>query len=179
MKTQNTQSNSTRLKSCRNILLFMFFAPIISISLIMISNTMDGEFIRKSYSAKQAEGKQYVSSINKGQQAYFAEKGSFANSVEALGLGLKSETTNYKYSTSATKQAAFSYGVSKLPQLKNFIGGVFVVPAKQVDTKAAKDKMTTVSTLCKADSDVTTKPAEPTYQSGKIACVQGTTEVTE
>lgn len=136
-------------------------------------------FLNSRNKSKQAESKQYVSSMNKGQQDYFAEKGSFANSVEALGVGIKTETTNYQYSTRATKQAAFNYGVSKQPQLKSFIGGVFVVPAKKVDTKAIKDKMTTASILCDADSPGTIKPAEPTYENGKIACAQGTTKVTK
>jgi len=136
-------------------------------------------FLNQANKAKQSEGKQYISSMNKAQQAYFAEKSSFSNSVEALGLGIKTETTNYKYSTRATKQAAFNYGVSKQPNLKSYIGGVFIVPDKEVDAKATKDNMTTASILCEADSPGTIKPAEPTYQNGKIACGKGTTAVTK
>jgi len=136
-------------------------------------------FLSSRTTSKQSEGKQYISSMNKAQQAYFAEKSSFSNSVEALGLGIKTETTNYKYSTRATKQAAFNYGVSKQPNLKSYIGGVFIVPDKEVDAKATKDNMTTASILCEADSPGTIKPAEPTYQNGKIACGKGTTAVTK
>ncbi|MEG3900001.1 type IV pilin-like G/H family protein, partial [Microcoleus sp. SVA1_B6] len=71
-----------------------------------------------------------------------------------------------------------NYGVSK-QELKSCIGGVFVVPGKEVDAKAAKNKMTTASILCQADSAGTSKPAEPTYENGKIACGKGTTEVTK
>ena len=173
MSQQNSKSgsNSPIATGCGCLLFLMFIAPVIG-ALVLPS------FLNQANKAKQTEGKLYVRSMNKGQQAYFAEKGSFSNSVEALGLGIKTETTNYKYSTRATKQAAFNYGVSKQPQLRSYIGGVFVVPAKQVDANA-KDEITTVSILCKADSDVTTKPAEPTYQSGKITCGKGTTEVTK
>ena len=45
--------------------------------------------------AKQAEAKQYVRSMNRAQQAYFAEQGVFATSLDALGIGIKSQTTNY------------------------------------------------------------------------------------
>lgn len=55
---------------------------------------------------KQAEGKQYTSSINKAQQAYYVENGKFVteNSPEGwerLAVGIKTQTINYKYSISA------------------------------------------------------------------------------
>ncbi|MEO6863531.1 MAG: type IV pilin-like G/H family protein [Microcoleus sp.] len=128
---------------------------------------------------KQTEGQLYVRSIYKAQQAYFVEKGSFSNSVEALGLGLETETKNYQYSTRATKQAAFNYGFSKQKELKSYISGVFVVPASQVDANAPKNEMKTTAILCEADSPGTIKPAEPTYENGKIACGTGTTKVTK
>ena len=128
---------------------------------------------------KKSEAKHYVASMNKGQQAYFAESSVFGTSIEAFGLGIKTETTNFKYSVSTSKKAAFNYGVSKQPQLKSYVGGVFRVPAKEVEPNAAKDKMTTASILCEADSPGTIKPPEPTNQNGKIACGTGTTEVTK
>jgi type IV pilus assembly protein PilA len=132
-------------------------------------------FLNQAGKAKQSEGKQYISLMNRGQQAYFAEKSAFATSVNALGLGIKTETTNYKYLTRATKTAAFNYGVSKQKKEKSFVGGVFLVPAYP---NAPKDEMTTTSILCEADSPGTIKPVEPTYQNGKIACGKDTTQVT-
>jgi type II secretory pathway pseudopilin PulG len=125
-------------------------------------------YLHRTSRAKHSEGKQYVSSLNKGQQAYYAENSAFSNSVAALGLGLKTETTNYKYSLRVTKQAAFNYAVSKQKTEKIYIGGVFLVPAK-----------TTSSILCEADDLGTIEPAEPTYQNGKLICGKGTTEVTK
>jgi type IV pilus assembly protein PilA len=126
-----------------------------------------------------SEPKQYLSSINREQKAYFAQKNTLANSVEALETGLKTETINYKYSVRATKQAAFNYGVSKHPKSTSYVGGVFVVPAKEVEQNAAKDELKTIAILCKADSPGSIQPAEPTYQNGKTACGKGTTAVTE
>jgi type IV pilus assembly protein PilA len=126
-----------------------------------------------------SEPKQYLSSINREQKAYFAQKNTLANSVEALGIGIQTETPNYKYSVRATKQAAFNYGVSKHPKSTSYVGGVFVVPAKEVEPNAAKHELKTIAILCKADSPGSIQPAEPTYQNGKTACGKGTTAVTE
>jgi len=126
---------------------------------------------------KRAEAKQYVSSMNRTQQAKFAENGAFSTSIEALGLCIKTETTDYKYSLRATKQAVFNYGLSQENHLKSYVGGVFLVPAAP---NAPKDAMRTSSTiLCQADSPGTIEPAEPTYQNGKLICGKGTTEVTK
>jgi len=49
-------------------------------------------FLAKVRNIKQAEAREYVSSINKGQQAYFAEKNVCSTSVKGLGIGIKTET---------------------------------------------------------------------------------------
>ncbi|HSF75503.1 MAG TPA: type IV pilin-like G/H family protein, partial [Microcoleus sp.] len=91
---------------------------------------------------------------------------------------IKTETTNFKYSIRATKKAAFNYGLSKKKDLKSYVGGVFLVPAKNFEPNAAKEERTTTSIFCQADSPGTIQPAEPTYENGKIACGKGTTPVT-
>ena len=126
-----------------------------------------------------SEPKQYLSSRNREQKAYFAQNNTLANSVEALGTGIQTETPNYKYSVRATKKAAFNYGVSKHPKSTSYVGGVFVVPAKEVEPNAAKHELKAMAILCKADSPGTIEPAEPTYQNGKLICGKGTTEVTK
>ena len=136
-------------------------------------------FINEEIREMTSEPKQYLSSMNREQKAYFAQKNTLANSVEALGTGIQTETPNYKYSVRATKQAAFNYGVSKHPKSTSYVGGVFVVPAKEVEPNAAKHELKTLVILCKADSPGLIQPAEPTYQNGKTACGKGTTAVTE
>jgi type II secretory pathway pseudopilin PulG len=111
---------------------------------------------------KTVEAKQYVSSMSRYQQAYFAENNAFSSSVKALGMGIKTETTNYNYSIRATKKAAFNYAVANEKNLKSYVGGVFLVPAKKFESNAAKEAITTTSILCKADFSGTIKPAEPT-----------------
>jgi len=126
---------------------------------------------------KTGEARQYVSLVNRAQEALFIEKSAFATSVDALGLGIKTETTTFKYSIRATKKAAFNYAVAKEKSLQSYVGGVFLVPAKNFEPNAAKEKITTTSILCEADFPGTIKPGEPTYENGKIACGKGTTEL--
>jgi len=140
-------------------------------------------------SVKQGEGKQYVGSMNRAQQAYFAENLAFATSVDALGLGIKTETNNYKYSLRATKTSSFQYGIAKDKTLKKYVGGVFIVPAKKLDLNAPRAEMTTLTILCEETekrpffrvkrTDEPDELAEPIYQNGEIICGKGTTEVTK
>ena len=163
MRQRDSKSNSPLLNGCGCLCLVIF---------MMVSTWIAmPPFLNMAYKAKRSEAKQYVSSMNKGQQAYFAENSAFTNSVDALGLGLKTETPNYKYSTRATKKAAFNYGVSKQKTEKSYVGAVFLVPAK--------DGRYTTSILCEADDRATIEPAEPTYQNGKLICGKGTTQVTK
>ena len=136
-------------------------------------------FINEEIREMPSEPKQYLSSMNREQKAYFAQKNTLANSIEALGTGIQTETPNYKYSVRATKQAAFNYGLSKHLKNTSYVGGVFVVPAKEVEPNAAKHELKTLAILCKADSPGLIQPAKPTYQNGKVICGKGTTEVTK
>ncbi|WP_094678489.1 type IV pilin-like G/H family protein [Hydrocoleum sp. CS-953] len=54
-------------------------------------------FLNQAHVNKQSEAKQYISSINKGQQAYYAKNGEFSDNIPDLGLGASSETANYSY----------------------------------------------------------------------------------
>ena len=54
-------------------------------------------FLNQANKAKQSEAKTYVGSINKGHQAYYTEKTEFTSDIAALGVGIETQTTNYKY----------------------------------------------------------------------------------
>jgi hypothetical protein len=95
-----------------------------------------------------------------------------------LAISIKTETRNFNYSIRATKKAAFNYAVAKGKNLKSYVGGVFVVPAKNFEPNAAKEEITTTSILCVSDFPGSIKPAEPTSENGKSACGKGTTQVT-
>lgn len=106
-------------------------------------------FLNQANKAKQSEAKTNVGSMNRAQQAYFTEKGKFANKDQFgnLGLGVATETENYQYkidgggdkSTSVTNQAA-----PRVNAIKAYIGGV------SLGSIAATSEATTLAILCEA-----------------------------
>lgn len=104
-------------------------------------------FLNQANKAKQSEAKQYVGSMNRSQQAYYLEKNSFTNSIGDLGLGIKTQTQNYKYSINRVAEG--STFVSNQAQLvlttaplKAYVGGV------SVGTVAVTSEATTLAVLC-------------------------------
>jgi type IV pilus assembly protein PilA len=71
-------------------------------------------FLNQANKAKESEAKQYTGSMNRAQQAKFAELGGFATTVDALGLGIKTQTTNYKYNIDG-KRGANAIGSQGIP----------------------------------------------------------------
>ena len=120
---------------------------------------------------RAARARQYIDSMNRAQQAKYAENGAFSNSIDALGFDIETEIANYKnynYSIGATKNAAFSYAVNK--NLTSYVGAVFLVPV----SPASNNEMTTVSILCAANSSGNTQPPNPILQNGVPVCAAGT-----
>lgn len=129
-------------------------------------------FLNQANKAKQSEGKQYISSINKGQQAYYAENTKFGNDVATLGLGLKTATTNYDYkvtAASASADATATPNSSTIASLKGYAGGVGLVDAGEAKT--------TQSVLCEK-LEVGT-PVVASYAATEVKCGDGMTLVTK
>ncbi|MDZ7959686.1 MAG: type IV pilin-like G/H family protein [Aulosira sp. DedQUE10] len=129
-------------------------------------------FLNQANKAKQSEAKTYVGSLNKGQQAYFTEKGKFGN-LSDLGVGIKSQTVNYKYVSTTggagTAVTAYSYssltGVSAV--IRNYGGKVSLI------TEGVSSDATSVAILCETTA-VGAVAVQPT--SGQ-ACAGGSTAV--
>jgi type IV pilus assembly protein PilA len=90
-------------------------------------------FLSQANKAKQTEAKQYISSINKGIQAYYAENTKFTTDIALLGLGLKTQTTNYNYTIGPAGVApaggatsAATPNADTLASLKGYAGAVAV-----------------------------------------------------
>jgi type II secretory pathway pseudopilin PulG len=169
MSQQNSKLASIASNSGECLVLLMMIGASLSVAV--------PAFLNKARITKQWEPRVYISSVNKRQQAYLAEKSFFSTSVKALKIGVLTETKDYNYSLITTNKATFNYGVSQHKKLKSFVGGVFVIPATKVDSNSSKNKISTTSILCQADSPGTIKPPEPTNQNGKIACATGTMEL--
>ena len=106
-------------------------------------------FLNQANKAKQSEAKTYVGSLNKGQQAIFTEKGAFGGKIEDLGVGIKTQTVNYKYSSKATAGtgiAAMAYSGSSLTGvstvIRNYGGMVSLIP------QGSSSDTTSVAILC-------------------------------
>jgi type IV pilus assembly protein PilA len=120
-------------------------------------------FLNQANKAKQSEGKQYISSINKGQQAYYAENTQFGSDVAILGLGLKTATTNYSYVVDAPNGGAKADSFAKpvnTNALKGYAGGVGLVEAGEAKT--------TQSILCETKSTGNANP--PAYTNTEVKC---------
>jgi type IV pilus assembly protein PilA len=62
--------------------------------------------------ARQSEAKTYLGTINRSQQSYFAEHGSFAKTITELGVDIPKDTTNYSYTIEDTA-ASQSIAIAK------------------------------------------------------------------
>lgn len=131
-----------------------------------------------------AEAKVYVGSMNRAQQAFQIENNQFANAVEPLGLGMRTQTASFNYSTRTTGNAAFSYAIPREDayekaswgvfswkrsinyRLKPYVGGVFVIPQN------GEGEMATV--LCESLETGTIKIAEPYLENNIPTCGKGT-----
>ena len=125
-------------------------------------------FLNQANKAKQSEGKQYISSINKGQQAYYAENTKFGTDVASLGLGLKTVTTNYTYAVTGASGTADALASPTNPAaLKGYAGGVGLVDAGEAKT--------TQSILCETTSAGV--PTVASYGQTEVSCGSGMTQV--
>src|SRR4028118_1006170 len=136
-------------------------------------NTQIIDLAAQERKARESEGKQYISSMNRGQQAVYAENGKFATAIDELGLGLRPETENYSYQIvpqSGSIPSAMMTAKAKRPELKSYTGAVFAI---KVD-----GEVTTVSVVCGTDQPSTTPPAMPIAPKNaeeEIKCPAGST----
>jgi hypothetical protein len=89
--------------------------------------------LNQANKAKQSEAKQYIASINKGQQAFYAEESGFGSAVSQLGLGIKTSTSNYTYTiglaTISGNLGANSFTSSAAAGLRRYAGVVYLTAA--------------------------------------------------
>jgi len=130
-------------------------------------------FLNQANKAKQAEAKQYVGSMNRSQQAKFAENGSFVtDSVANLGMGIKTQTTNYTYKVEGS-------GLTDARNLANAIntatlrsyGGANIVGGSGTEAK------TTIGVLCEFSGTI--GAMDPAQQGPNANCGGSGTEVSK
>jgi prepilin-type N-terminal cleavage/methylation domain-containing protein len=127
-------------------------------------------FLSQANKAKQSEAKQYVASMNKGQQAFYAENTQFSNdpSGTALGLGIKTATNNYTYVIVGSSSVGGIVNANPTTggALRGYGGSVALIPAG--------DASTTTSILCEGVTGVAGSMAV-----GNTVCPTGMSAVTK
>ena len=132
-------------------------------------------FLNQANKAKQSEAKQYISSVNKGQQAFYAENSAFVtdNAISNLGLGIKTETGNYKYSIGGNANGASAGAAPVTAALSGYAGAVGLVGIGEAKT---------TSTIICSETGLTANasPKAPSYNgSSDPTCAQGQEVVTK
>ena len=110
-------------------------------------------FLNQANKAKQSEARTYVGSMNRSQQAYYLENDEFVTEVSSfgeLGLGVSTQTENYKYAMTGQntgenpRVSNYADTVKDNAPLKTYQG--FVLLGKIEETNEA----TTLAVLCEA-----------------------------
>ena len=106
-------------------------------------------FLNQANKAKQSEAKQYIASIAKGQQAYYAEEGTFITdiaNIETLGLGIKTVTQNYTYdleASAASKGGVNAFTSNTANGLRAYAGLVYLTEASGA--------LTSITVMCEGE----------------------------
>jgi hypothetical protein len=134
------------------------------------------------------EAKRYIASINRGQQAYYAEYGKFSDDITQLDLGLEEQTDDYDYTLASSmgpvqtsynqrESAQFESAIAivqpyDMNTWRSYTGAVFAYKEK------GSDMITTIAAICESDrgnaSDAQTWNP-PTFDGKEIQCQPGTT----
>lgn len=102
--------------------------------------------------AKQSEARNNVGAINRAQQAYFLEAQTFSTDLSQLGIGIRTQTENYDYTSAIQGSSATSAGIvshkaqARKPALKAYVG-----VAGTIIGNAATSEALTVALACEAN----------------------------
>lgn len=106
----------------------------------------------------EQEGRTYISSMNRAQQAYYAEHEEFATTLRQLGLGISEETGSYRYAIatpSDLSQGVIMMAQAKREELRSFASAVWLVGSKPGGSVVER---TTIATICETEQPSTTSP---------------------
>lgn len=79
-------------------------------------------FLNEIPKAKQAEAKTTVAHINSAQSTYWLKRGTFANTMNDLALGLQTVTSNYTYNITGNTTLATVNAIPASSTLKGYVG---------------------------------------------------------
>ena len=129
-----------------------------------------------------APGIQFIYSMNGGQEAYYAENGNFSNSIDNLGLGMKTDISNYNFRilspmnpvqnveelkpSPLDDSRTIAFATSQKAYLKSYMGIVWTLPND--------DYTTTTSVVCQRKKEQILYPSIlPEISDNQISCPPG------
>jgi prepilin-type N-terminal cleavage/methylation domain-containing protein len=103
-------------------------------------------FLNQANKAKESEAKQYLSAINKGQQAVYTEKSAFTSDITALGVGIKTQTENFEYKCVTGVGGVNCQATATLKgPIRSYLGAVYLINISDTES-------TSRSLLCQTTS---------------------------
>lgn len=145
--------------------------------------------------AKSLESRHNVGAMNRGQQAYWLEHTTFAESLNDLEMGIHSQSSNYRYFTQSLDNAAFQYGISLHPNLwkrkpgnilgifprrgkeyalPSYLGVVWLKPDPNADSDGNQSDKQLFSILCESTYPYLLEEGfQPSSQNGDFHCPKG------
>ncbi len=112
-------------------------------------------FLNQANKARQSEAKQYVGSINRGQQAFYLENSNkFTTVVTELSLGVAPTTENYVYEIVSNAPASYvtNMGKARNKALKSYAGVAYTSD----QTVNGVAETITQAIVCEATNPLTT-----------------------
>jgi type IV pilus assembly protein PilA len=135
--------------------------------------------------SRQSEAKAYTGSMNRAQQAHFVERASWSKNIQDLGIDIKPENENYRYSIKIDSAIAtlkikpypgiaINMAIAKQPDLKSYVGIVYVQHGPNSNDI---DDITSWVILCQSNQPTMKTPSQPTWNGKQIICPDGYTAI--
>ncbi len=154
--------------------------------------TMATQLSQNVYSARQAEARVYIGSMNRAQQAYFLENSKWSDSIEALGIGINPETPNYRSRTEVVKSIqtidneilqvqkippspgiAVQTAIAKKENLKSYVGVVYLSTTVNPQSSNQPTEITPYAILCQSNKPTMKAPGLPKFDGIRMQCPDG------
>lgn len=132
-------------------------------------------FQAQTNTPRSPEARVNIGAMSRAQQAYFLENNKFARDIRDLGIGIDSETDDYRYRIvpqGNQTQRVMMNAIAKRPGLKSYTSAVFVIKRR--------NESLTVTGICETNSNSSTPPAMPILPrsgSTEVQCPAGSRRV--
>lgn len=118
----------------------------------------------------ETEGRNYIGTMNRAQQAYHFEKNTFASNTKDLGISWENEDEYYDYSQEITPNVAYAFAIPKEAEndvVRNYTGATFFI----TDTEDTEEYL---SGIC-LSNEVGGEAFKPKLENGVVVCHESMT----